>query len=42
MDRATETYENIELFVLPGEGHIFTPEGGITAISKAIDFIMVN
>ncbi|MCR4616909.1 MAG: alpha/beta fold hydrolase [Lachnospiraceae bacterium] len=42
MDKAVEAYENIELVVLPGEGHGFSPEGGKTAIEKAIEFIIAN
>ncbi|MBR1860540.1 MAG: prolyl oligopeptidase family serine peptidase [Lachnospiraceae bacterium] len=42
MDKAVETYENIELEVLPGEGHGFTPEGGKKAVSKVIEFIKAN
>ncbi|MCR4903868.1 MAG: alpha/beta hydrolase [Butyrivibrio sp.] len=42
MDKAVDAYENIDLVVLEGEGHGFSPEGGKEAINKVIDFIKAN
>ncbi|MCR5101775.1 MAG: prolyl oligopeptidase family serine peptidase, partial [Butyrivibrio sp.] len=39
IDKAIETYENVEYLELEGEGHGFSPAGGETAINKVLDFI---
>lgn len=39
---AAKKYENVELVVLPGEGHGFTPAGAKTAMEKVLQFMQTN
>ncbi len=38
-EQAKSIYKNLELVVLPGEGHGFTPNGGNTAMKKVLEFM---
>lgn len=38
-EQAKNKYTNLELVVLPGEGHGFTPNGGTTAMNKVLAFM---
>ncbi|MDY5575874.1 MAG: alpha/beta fold hydrolase [Lachnospiraceae bacterium] len=41
-EQAKNKYTSLELVVLPGEGHGFTPNGGTTAMNKVLEFMKVQ
>lgn len=38
-EQAKSKYPNLELVILPGEGHGFTPSGGTLAMNKVLEFM---
>lgn len=42
MEQAKKTYQNVELIVLNGEGHGFSPDGGKKALSYVLEFLKVQ